>query len=444
MIADHPGRAERHNYPNETRFRRRRARSAGVHWATRIVRPALLVVAIHVSVDSFVDLRGGVSPTGHLISGAIPLAMLGLMAATARHVRTGILAAASGLLGVAVLIGTGAAPIAGLTRGARGPGEVTAVAAAAAGLLLVATGATVAWLNRNREGSRRSRVVRRAGRGLAFGLATVFVAVPVGTAYVLANRSGPVHRVTDLGGPQENVTLQTADGLALQAAYVPSRNGAAVIVFPGVSGQGTGSRARILVDHGYGVLVLEPRGQSNSEGDPHLLGWTGEPDLVAAIDFLADRDDVEPGRIGGLGLSVGGELLIQTAAHDERLAAVVSEGAGTRWFAEDLHTPFPAWLVQVPFMAVATAATAVFSDTLPPPRLDHLVTEVAPRPLLLIWTPRGQGGEWFNPRYRDLAGPTAELWEIPESGHVGGLAARPQEYEERVIGFFDDAMAGAR
>jgi hypothetical protein len=34
------------------------------------------------------------------------------------------------------------------------------------------------------------------------------------------------------------------------------------------------------------------------------------------------------------------------------------------------------------------------------------------------------------------------LWVIPESRLVGGLAARPAEYERRVIGFFDDALAG--
>ena len=28
----------------------------------------------------------------------------------------------------------------------------------------------------------------------------------------------------------------------------------------------------------------------------------------------------------------------------------------------------------------------------------------------------------------------------PSPGHVGGLAARPAEYERRVIGFFDDAL----
>jgi hypothetical protein len=38
------------------------------------------------------------------------------------------------------------------------------------------------------------------------------------------------------------------------------------------------------------------------------------------------------------------------------------------------------------------------------------------------------------------AGEPKTLWAIPESKHVGGLAARPAEYERRVIRFFDAAL----
>jgi len=73
-----------------------------------------------------------------------------------------------------------------------------------------------------------------------------------------------------------------------------------------------------------------------SEGDYNAFGWSGEPDLRAALAFLRRRPDVDPARIGGLGLSVGGELLLQTAAHTRALRAVVSEGAGQRSLAEHL------------------------------------------------------------------------------------------------------------
>jgi hypothetical protein len=31
-------------------------------------------------------------------------------------------------------------------------------------------------------------------------------------------------------------------------------------------------------------------------------------------------------------------------------------------------------------------------------------------------------------------------WEIPNSGHTGGLEAAPEEYERRVVRFFDAAL----
>jgi hypothetical protein len=36
--------------------------------------------------------------------------------------------------------------------------------------------------------------------------------------------------------------------------------------------------------------------------------------------------------------------------------------------------------------------------------------------------------------------PHADVWEIPEPGHMGGLKVRPREYEERVVASFDDAL----
>ena len=41
---------------------------------------------------------------------------------------------------------------------------------------------------------------------------------------------------------------------------------------------------------------------------------------------------MDPERIGGLGLSVGGELMLQAAAETDAIKAVVSEGAArARW-----------------------------------------------------------------------------------------------------------------
>jgi fermentation-respiration switch protein FrsA (DUF1100 family) len=196
----------------------------------------------------------------------------------------------------------------------------------------------------------------------------------------------------------------------------------------------------MLARHGYGVLLFDRRGEGESEGDPNTLGWSGDRDLEAAVAFLRGRADVDPERIGGLGLSVGGEMLLQAAAESEGLRAVVSEGAGTRSIREHVHTSgLEKWLL-LPQWSVMTAATTVFANHAPPPDLTDLVGRIAPRPVIFIYTPNGQGGEMLNTTYYGAAGEPKTLWEIPEAGHTGGIEARPEEYEQRVVAFFDQAL----
>ena len=61
-----------------------------------------------------------------------------------------------------------------------------------------------------------------------------------------------------------------------------------------------------------------------------LYGWGGENDLSAAVTYLSSRPGVDAGRIGVLGLSMGGEIAITGAALDPRLKAIVAEGATAR------------------------------------------------------------------------------------------------------------------
>ena len=84
-----------------------------------------------------------------------------------------------------------------------------------------------------------------------------------------------------------------------------------------------------------------------------------------------------------------------------------------------------------------TAATAVLSNSTPPPALVDLVGRISPRAAFFVYAGKGQGGEELNPRYYAAAGAPRQLWKIVEALHTGGLAARPAEYERRVTGFFD-------
>ena len=134
----------------------------------------------------------------------------------------------------------------------------------------------------------------------------------------------------------------------------------------------------MLARHGYGVLLFDRRGEGRSEGEPNSWGWGGDADVKAAIAYLQRRPDVDPDRIGGLGLSVGGELMIETAAETEELAAVVSEGAGARSTTEDMDHDDPAlakWTLGFALSAAKTAAVAVSSNQAPPANLKDLAAQ---------------------------------------------------------------------
>ena len=243
----------------------------------------------------------------------------------------------------------------------------------------------------------------------------------------------------DLGADHEDVTLTTSDGLHLRGWYVPSRNGAAVIAFPGR--QGPQAHTRMLVRHGYGVLLFDRRGEGASDGDPNMWGWGGERDIHAAVDFLQHRPDVDPARIGGIGFSVGGEMMLQAAAENEGLAAVVSEGAGTRSIKEEMvEYDGRTHAARLPRAGRQAAGIVLFADELPPPSLVDLVPRIAPRPTLLIWAPNGGNRETMNTVYQRLIGSSAEIWAMDDVRHIRGIQTHPEEYERRVAGFFDDAL----
>jgi uncharacterized protein len=197
----------------------------------------------------------------------------------------------------------------------------------------------------------------------------------------------------------------------------------------------------MLIRHGYAVLLLDARGYDGSDGAPNMFGWGESKDLDAAVAWLRRQPDVHRGRIGGIGFSVGGEMMLEAAANNPKLRAVVSEGAGIRSIHEELLYGARS-IPSLPTQAVQTTAIAVLSGTPPPPSLHDLVRRIAPRPVFLIYAEHGVGSEDLNPNFYRAAGEPKELWRVSGAGHTGGLTAQPHPYERRVVGFFDRALLG--
>jgi uncharacterized protein len=416
-----------------------RERAAAAAVETKVAVAAFAAIALHVLDDTFFQPEPGTSAADHLVSGLLPLAVLVCAAIAYPQVRPGLRAVLAIVLGLlAIPIGATEAIYYGPSDGLSGD-DFTGLLAAAAGVVLVGLGAWTAWRSRKRDGSRAWRYGRRALLALAAALAAFFVLFPLGLSYGFTHVARLKTPDGNLGAPYEPVSFQSRDGLRLDGWFVPSRNGATVIVYPGK--KGTQNHARMLVRHGYGVLVFDRRGEGTSEGDPNALGWGFDEDLLGAIAYLRGRDDVDPARIGGVGLSVGGEALLQTAAETSALGAVVSDGAGARSVREDtVHTSLHK-VPEIVFSGVMTAGMAVFSDRLPPPNLRSLAGGIESTPVFLIYAAHGAGGEDNNPEYYDALRGPKRLWLI-DTTHTHGLSARPREYERRVVGFFDRTLSG--
>jgi uncharacterized protein len=416
-------------------------RAAGLE--TTLAVAALAVIAVHVLDDNFLQPQPGTSAGDHLVSGFVPTAVLLGTAAAYPQLRAGLRATFALTLGIlGIVIGVGEAGYYSLEVGPSGD-DYTGLLAIPAGALLVGVGAATLWRTRRRGESLRRRYLRRLLLLLGAAIVFLFFVFPLSLSYVFTHVARVKVPAAKLGAPHEPVAFTTSDGLTLKGWYVPSRNGAAVVAFPGR--KGPQKPARMLVRHGYGVLLFDRRGEGESDGDPNAFGWAMDRDLKAAAAFLRHRADVDPNRIGGIGLSVGGEMLIQTAAESTAFKAVVSEGAGARSLRENLEKPRR--LSELSALGVSlglTTGVALFSNHLPPPNLKELSARIAPRSVFFIYALHGTGGEekQLNPKYYAAAGAPKQIWEIPEAAHTGGIDARPQEYERRVVGFFDDALLG--
>ena len=80
--------------------------------------------------------------------------------------------------------------------------------------------------------------------------------------------------------------------------------------------------------------MLDVRGHGGSGGEANLMGWYGELDVKPGIDYLLARGDVSDGRVGVVGMSMGGQQAVAAAGDDPRIRAVVADGVVGRHSSE--------------------------------------------------------------------------------------------------------------
>jgi dipeptidyl aminopeptidase/acylaminoacyl peptidase len=290
------------------------------------------------------------------------------------------------------------------------------------------------------------RLARFAIVALVAGLVTAYVGTAVlsGALYARAlthpgcGDTGTTPADVGIEGAQD-AAYPTHDGMILRAWYLPPQNGVVVILLPGLGGGRDGMlrEGAILARHGYGLLMTEMRSCAHPEGQTSL-GYYEAKDLQEAVTWVLGQPGVA--HVGVLGYSLGGIAATLGAAKDERIEAVVAEGGfydlaadvtnegGTNSLWETIT--FQSILV---FFRFETGVDA--HDVSPISVIDR----ISPRPLLLIYGDL-EAGETRPQEQLARAGEPKDLWIVPGAWHGGYLDVAAEEWEQRVVAFFDSAF----
>ena len=257
------------------------------------------------------------------------------------------------------------------------------------------------------------------------------------------NRRPILEKPSDVGIDYRDVEVITQDGLHLAGWWISSQNGAALIVQHGYKMNRSAELlgiAALLAKRGYGVLLSSVRAHDVNGGEVISFGLEEMQDLTAWIEFVQQVDGVDPERIGIFGNSMGGSLAIQAAAQSTALKAVVAHSAVAS-IRSTVETSVRHFTGLPPFPFAPMIMFWVERDwNINPSVLDFTqwIDDLSPRPVLLM---QGGADVVIEPSsgqlLYDAAREPKEIWFEPTLDHVAFYDERPEEFERRVVGFFD-------
>ena len=96
--------------------------------------------------------------------------------------------------------------------------------------------------------------------------------------------------------------------------------------FGAVKEQCSGLYAQTMAEKGYLTIAFDPSFTGESGGNPRFMASPdiNTEDFMAAVDFLSVREDVDPDKIGIIGICGWGGMALNAAALDTRIKATVA------------------------------------------------------------------------------------------------------------------------
>ena len=237
----------------------------------------------------------------------------------------------------------------------------------------------------------------------------------------------------DRGLPYENVSFTTPEGLTLWGWLIPGSPEEAIVLASGYleTRWHVLKYAPFLQRAGYTLLLFDPRGTGESDGELYAFGAYEPEDIRAAVEYLRSQGFA---KIGLFGHSNGATAALIAAAQLKLPVVADSPFANLRLAArsaekEDL-------LVQLFFpLYVCVARARLGFDLFQRTNALRVVDRVS-RVLFI----HGLADDYISPENSFLlwerAGEPKELWLVPGARHVESFNAAPEEYARRVSEFF--------
>jgi len=243
----------------------------------------------------------------------------------------------------------------------------------------------------------------------------------------------------------QDVITQSSDGNTLHAWYVPSTNGAGIILQHGFKSDREEllEEAAMLANRGYGVLLTSIRAHDINEGELIAFGLKEMPDIDAWVKFLQAQEDITS--IGMLGNSLGGTLSIQYAAENDAIKALVVHSAFSSM--RDTINTSVRYFTDLPPFPFATLirfwAEQEIKGDIDDIDAKKWIGKISPRPILIL---HSLSDVAISPESGELlleaAAEPKELWQVEGVRHASFDTELAEAFEAKVGKFFDQYLLG--